>query len=147
MKKTLLFVLLTVLAISSSAYAQGSSVRLGTSSVSYDKTAFDHARASVALGTEGRWYYVGTRADFDRDSVYWNVAQLEVGPRFLRAGPGVVLGDPNDTKSNQWRVNLSATFKPWKGLYVNSRWAPVSLNNRPNSKNWLDASAGWQFNF
>lgn len=130
------------------AYAAGdSSIRLGTSSVSYDNTALDHARVSVALGTEGSWYYVGTRADFNKNSRYWNVAQLEVGPHFLRAGPGLVLGDPNDTKSRQWRVNLGATFKPWRGLYLNSRWAPVSLNDRPNSKNWLDASVGWQFNF
>lgn len=144
MKKISLFIFLLAFITVPYVYAQ-ESVRLGASSVSYNSRALDHVRTSVAFGTEGSWYYAGTRLDFDRNSAYWNIAHLELGPRFLRAGPGLVFGNPNK-RSDELRINFSATFKPWKGLYFNSRWAPISLSNRPNSKNFLDAGAGWQFN-
>lgn len=146
MKRVTLLVLLAVSAFSSNAYAQDSSVRLGLSSASYNSWTPDNFNTSVAFGTEGSFFYVGTRLDFNRESAYWNVFQLEIGPRFLRAGSGIILGNPNE-RSDQLRVNFGATFKPWKGFYINSRWAPVSLNNRPNNNNFLDASLGWQFNF
>lgn len=149
MKRIALFAFLTVFAISSSIYAQDNSVRLGVSSVSYDNLARarDNINASFALGAQSYWCYLGTRVDFNRDSGYWSPIQLEVGPSFLRAGPGLVLDEQKKNGKRSLRVSLSATFNPWKGFYLNSRWAPVSLTNRPNSKNFLDAGLGWQFNF
>ena len=146
MKRILLFTFLAVFAFGSSVYAQGPSVRLGTSSASYNGSALNNTHGTLVLGTEGALYYVGTRLDFNRDSGYWTVAQLEFGPSFLRAGPGLILGEPNHRNTNL-KVDLSVTFKLWRGLYLNSRWAPVSLNNRPNSKNFLDVGVGWQFKF
>lgn len=143
MKRIMLLAVVGIFAMNSSVYAQ-SVARLGMSSVRYNSKVLDKTHESVWLGTEGSWYYAGTRLDFDRHSMYWNIAQLEFGPKFLRAGPGIVMGNP-DKRSNQLRVNFSATFNPWRGLYLNARWAPVSLNNRPNHKNFFDASIGWQF--
>lgn len=150
MKKMLFFFLLiAVVSIPRTAYAQNSVVRLGVSSASYNNSnMFDNSRVSIALGTEGSFYYIGVRADFDSDwgSAYANLAQLELGPKFLRAGPGLMFGGPNGNNT-QLRLNCGMTFNPWRGFYLNSRWAPVSLNSRPNSKNFLDASVGWQFKF
>lgn len=162
MKKTLILSVLCSIFSVSIANAQTDkkdeiSFRLGVSWASYDFRSLNEPNISLAvLFDQSERVSTGMRVDFSGESFYWTLLQVEVGPKFLKTGVGLTLGNFTkgvDGKAGDgipdFMIPISVALKPVNWAYIQARWSPLLSHSTysQGKKNFSDISAGWQYNF
>lgn len=134
------------------------SVRLGMSTASYDFGPLNEPNINFAIIFDPlELISSGVRFDFSGESFYFTMFQVEIGPKFLKAGTGIIMGnidrgiDKKVGDGMDLMIPLTVTAKPINWIYLQARWAPLLSLSRStfsqNRKNFSDISAGLQFNF